>query len=823
MNGDALASDMPLPLARGMLHDFRYARRMLLANKGYTGVAVLALALGIGANTALFSVADAFLLKPVALPDLKHLVVLMERAPHQTTFWTSASPANYVDWKRQSHSFSALSPYSWDEVNLTGNGLPERVSIVRAAANFFHVLGAKPMLGRTFLPEEEHEAQSQVVVLSHSLWKQRFGGDPAVVGKTIKLDGLAMSVIGVMGKKFNYPVSAQLWVPWSMDPQQSQERGHHYLETVARLRPGVTIEQASAELAGIAQRLAQEYPATNRGWTAQVIPMRYYVTGDLTYRYTVMLMAAVGFVLLIACANVANLQFARGAARQREFAVRTALGASRWRVVRQLLTESITLAMVGAVAGLAMAEWGVDVILHYMPAHIARFIAGWYEIRLDSRAFAFALLAAVASGIIAGLAPALQTSKPDLNETLKESGRGTSASRSRQRIRSVLVVSELALALVLLVGAALMVTGVKTLLAVEQPYDPQRVLSIQLNLSGTTYKERQPRAAFYARVLDQLRSVPGIESAAIVRSLPYGDGQRMRELTIEGRPAGKAAYQYAQVETISADYFSLMHIRLLEGRAFGDRDGPDSLPVAMVSESMVRRYWPGQSVIGRRIKAGTPDSDAPWLTIVGVVPEIRYSWFDKEPPPVIYQSYRQEPEGWTTLAIRSHGDPLRMVPAVRSRIAKIDPDQPLAEIKTLSQVMSDAVLGISYVAVMMTVLGVIALVLSAIGVSGLMAYAVTERTHEIGVRLALGARPDSVLRTLVGRGMLLAGIGLVIGFAGSVFLARLLSGLIFGVSATDWTTFGGVLAAMALVSLLASYIPARRAARLDPTAALRHE
>ena len=807
-----------------MLQDLDYALRMLLRGKGYTAVAVLALALGIGANTAIFSVADAFLLKPVALPNLENLVVLMERAPHQTANWTNVAPANYLDWKRQSGSFAVFSPYEWDDVNLTGTGEPERVMAARAAANFFELLGAKPMLGRVFLPEDARSGPSQTVVLSYGLWKRRYGADRTIVGQTIKLDGLGRTVIGVMDKKFHFPVSVEMWVPWTMDPQESQVRGHHYLEILSRLKPGVSLRQASAEMTAISRRMAQQYPETNRGWDAQVVPIKYFVTGDLTYRYTVMLMAAVMFVLLIACANVANLQFARGAERQKEFAVRTALGANRWRVVRQLLTESLTLSLAGAVAGLGLAAWGVDLILHYMPADIARYIAGWYEIRLDARAFGFALGLAVLSGIVSGLAPAIQSSRPDLNETLKESGRGMSAGRSRQRVRSVLVVSELALALVLLIGAGLMVTGLRSLLGVRQPYDPQHVLSIQINLPESKYKDRQPRAAFYGQVLEQLRSVPQIESAAIVRSLPYGDGRHIVQLGIEGVPVEKGEYRSAQLETISPNYFSLMRIPLREGRALSERDGAESLPVAVIGESMARRYWPGQSPLGRRIKAAAAeDAERPWLTIVGVVGEIQYDWLDREPPPVLYQSYKQTPEGWATLAIRAHGDPMGTVAAVRSRVAKVDPDQPLAGIKTLDRVMTDSVLGLSYVAVMMTILGVIALALSAIGVTGLMAYAVTERTHEIGVRLALGAQRDSVLRMLVGRGMLLAGIGLAIGFTGSVFLARLLSSLIFGVSSTDWTTFGGVLAAMAAVAFAASYIPARRAARLDPTIALRHE
>ena len=806
-----------------MLQDLRYALRMLIKSKAYTAVAVLALALGIGANTATFSVADAFLLKPVALPDLESLVMVMEKGPHQTAEWSSVSPANYSDWKRQSQSFAALCPYEWDEANLTGNGDPERLTIVRAAGNFFGVLGAKPMLGRTFLPEEDQAGKNQIVVLSYGLWQRRFGADRAIVGKTIKLDGLGHTVIGVMDRKFNFPVSSQLWVPLTMDPKESQIRGSHYLQIAARLKRGVSIRQASAEMTTIARRLAGQYPETNRGWGAQVISMRFFVTGDLTTNYTLMLLVAVGFVLLIACANVANLQFARGAARQREFAMRTALGANRWRIVRQLLTESLAVSLLGAVVGLGVAEWGVQLILHYMPADIARYIAGWYEIQLDARSFAFALSVALASGIVSGLAPALQSSKPDLNETLKESGRGTSAGRSRQRVRSALVVSELALALVLLIGAGLMVKGVKSLLALQQPYDPQHVLSVQLNLPETKYKTRQQQVAFYRQALQQLSPISEIESAAIARCLPYGDGYHTSQFSIEGRAVEKSELPDAQLEPVSADYFRLMRIPLREGRLLSDRDGAESLPVAVVSEGLVRRYWPVQGALGRRIKVGLPDSENPWLTIVGVVKDVQYNWFDKEPLPVLYQSYHQAATGWTTLAVRTHGDPNRITTAVRSQIAKVDPDQPLAEIKTLDQVMSDSVLGLAYMAVMMTVLGAIALVLSAVGVSGLMAYSVTERTHEIGVRLALGAQRDAVLRMLVGRGMLLAGAGLAIGFTASIFLARLMSRLLFGVSANDWSTFGGILLALAAVALVASYVPARRASRLDPTLALRHE
>ncbi len=814
-----------------MLQDLRYALRMLVKSRGYTAMAVLALALGIGANTAIFSVADAFLLKPVALPDLDRLVMLMEARPaavagaamEGSLDWNRVSPADYLGWKRQTRSFAHLSAYHWSEVNLTGSGEPERLEIVRAGANFFDTLGAAAMLGRTFLSEGEKPGKTQVAVLSYGLWQRRFGSARNMIGQTIKLDGLDHVVIGVMDKKFNFPVSAEMWTPLSLSPQDAQVRGQRYLQVLARLRPESSIRQASAEMSIVARRIAGQYPETNRGWGAQVIPIRHFLTGDLTERYTLMLMVAVGFVLLIACANVANLQFARGAARQREFAVRTALGAKRARVVRQLLTESITVSLVGAAVGLLAAAWGVELILHYMPADIARYVAGWYEIRLDARAFGFALAIAVLSGIISGLMPALQSSKPDLNETLKESGRGNSAGCSRQRMRGVLVVSELALALVLLIGAALMVKGTGALLAVNKPYAPEKVLSIQLNLAEMKYTTRTQQAAFYSRVLEQLRSVSQIQSAALVTALPYGNGLRAAPFRIEGRPVENGEFRTARIQVVSADYFHLMHVPLRAGRILSERDGAGALPVAMISADMAERYWPGQSPLGRRIRMGAVDASNSWLTIVGVTGNVKYDWFEKEPLPVVYQSYPQAATGWTTLAVRTAGDPESAIAAIRSQVAKVDPDQPLAEIKTLDRVMTDALIGLSYVAVMMTVLGVIALVLSAVGVAGLMAYSVTERTHEIGVRMALGAQRNSVLRMLVARGMLLAAIGLAIGFTGSVFLAQMLSSLIFGVSATDWTTFGGVLAVMAAVALAASYIPARRASRLDPTLALRHE
>lgn len=801
--------------------DLRYGLRMLTKSRGFTALAVLALALGIGANTAIFSVANAFLRKPVSFPQLDRLVAIENLAPEQTVGWNNVSPADYLDWKRQSRSFEQMAAIEESNVNLTGNAEPERVFGTFVSANYFDVLRVKPAMGRAFLPEEEQPGRNQEAILSHGLWQRRFGSDPSVLGKTVALDGKSCIIVGVMSKEFDYPPAAQLWLPLALDAKRQAVRDDHSLDLVARLKPGVLFGEARAELETIESGLQQQFPKTEKGWEVKVMPLRVRASGELADEYSLLLMAAVGFVLLIACANVANLQFARSASRQKEIALRQALGASRLRVVRQLLTESILMAVAGAGLGLLLAEWGIELTLHYMPPEVERFIPAWKHIRLDSEAFLFTLGITLLAGLVSGLAPAFQSSKPDINEELKEGGRSSTAGRARQRLRSAFVVVEVALSLVLLVGAGLMAKGVRALLDVNRGLSPEKVLSMRINLPESKYKTPQQQASFYDQVLRQFETIPGAQ-AAIVTEVPFG-GDDDDAFSIQGRPAKAGEFQIANHETVSPGYFRMMKIPLLQGRLLRDQDGAEAPGVVVISESMAQRYFPGEDPLGRIIKRGQEDSALPWLTIVGVVGDIKYDPYERKEPPPLYVSYHQVPHGYSYIAIRTEGEPTAFASAVRSRIASVDPEQPVFDVQTLERLISNQVLGLSYVAVMLSVLGIIALILASIGVYGVMAYSVTERTHEIGVRIALGAQQRDVLRLVLGRGVVLTSLGLAIGLPLSLALARLVASLFFGVGASDLVTFGGVTLLMTGIALLACYVPARQAMRVDPILALRHE
>ena len=536
-----------------------------------------------------------------------------------------------------------------------------------------------------------------------------------------------------------------------------------------------------------------------------------------------MLLYAVGFVLLIACANVANLQFARATFRTKEIAVRTALGASRWSVVRLLLTESVLLGVVGAVGGIWLAQWDVEMVQAHMPPEIARWVSGWDQIRVDGRTLLFTALVAVIAGIISGLAPALENSRPNLNETLKEGVRGSSSGRSGSKLRSMLLVGEIALALVLLVGAGLMVKGVHGLIAINDNLNPQSLLTMRITLPEAKYKESREISAFFSRTLDSLATLPGVEAATLGTSVPYGNLGASSRFSIEGRPEETGELRVAQDQIVSPNYFSTMRVALRDGRVFRQSDTADAERVVIISEDMARRYWPNGTALGHKIKLGALDSKEPWLTVVGVAEDVRYDWFFAESRPAMYRPYMQAGRAYTYVALRTKGDPLALVAGARHRIAALDAELPVFEVMTLEKVISESVLGLSYMAVMMTVLGAIALVLACVGVYGVMAYAVSERTREIGIRVALGAEKSDVLRMVIGRGIVVTAIGLSIGLVLSVMLARLLASFLYGVSATDWQIFGGVSLALAMAAILACYIPARRAMRIEPVEALRYE
>jgi putative ABC transport system permease protein len=806
--------------------DIRYGARMLWKHRLATFVCAVALALGIGANTAMFSVAEAFLLRSVPFENPDRIVAMMDVRPQQNIDRNAVAPATYLDWQTQAKSFEQLGAYEWEEVNLTGNREPEKVQASDVTANFFGLLGVQPKMGRPFLPEEEQPGKDQEIILSYGLWERRYASDPNILNKIVKVDGKCFTIVGVMDKGFDFPMPAEAWMPLALTVKQQSERNSRYIWVLGKLKPDTSVKQAAAEMGAIAQRESDAYPDAHKGWQLRVMPVREFATSDLTRQYTLLLMGAVGFVLLIACADVANVQFARVSGRQKELAVRAAMGASRARIVCQLLTESILLALLGSVAGLLFAQWDITLIVAHMPADVAKYVAGWKTISLDSNAFLFTLGIALFSGILSGIAPALLTSRTNVSETLKESGRGSSAGRARHRLRNTLVVAEISLSLVLLVGAGLLVKNFTALINVNEKYRPESILAMNLSLPELLYKAPSGRVSFHGQVLQRLSAIPNVQAAAMVTYVPYsnGGGASTRAFTVEGRTATeRGEVNSAIVQTISPNYFGLMQIALREGREIADTDADGTLPVAVISKSLARRYFPGENSLGRKLKAGQADDSSPWLTIVGIVDDVHYSWISKDDVPTIYRSYRQSAPFYASLVLRTGGDPLSFVPAVRSQIAAVDPDLSLFNIKPLDKVISDSIVGIAYVAVMMGVLGIIALVLASVGVYGVMSYAVSERTNEIGIRMAMGATANDIQRLVMGKGALLTLIGMGIGLPLAFGLANALSSLLFGVKAADPVAFIVLPLVLAAVATLASYLPARRAVRVDPITALRYE
>lgn len=818
-----------------LLQDVRFGARMLAKHKLTTAACVLALALGIGANTAMFSLAEAFLLHPAPFENADAIVALLQARPEQNIDMNGVAPATFLDWSKEAHSFDQMGAYAWDEISLTGNGTPQKVQSFLITSNFFDLLGVQPQLGRTFLPEEETPGHQQEIILSYALWQQRFAGDPHIVGKNVKVDGQDYAIIGVMKRGFDFPLPAEAWIPLYLDTNERLRRDHRWIWVLAHLKPGVSFEQAAAEMQGIQQRQAEAYPDTDKGWELRPMPLPRFMTGTLTRQYTLLLIGAVGFVLLIACADVANVQFARLTGRSNEFAVRSALGGTRWRLVRQLLVESVLLAAGGAVFGLFVAQWALHLILSHMPPDVAKFVAGWKSISLDSGAFLFTLMVVVAAGIVSGIAPALLASRGNLANSIRESGRGTSTGKLRGRLRSVLVVAEIALALVLLVGAGLLVKNFQGLLNINESYSPQTLLTLNLTLPEAQYPKPAQRLAFHDQILQRLSASPGVQSAAIVTHVPYADGGGISTDNFsiqEHPPIKRGEIQTAIIETVAPAYFRMMNIALRDGRFLGDSDGADAPRVVVVSESLARRFFPGENPLEKHISIGTAYlmnaardlySEPVWMTIVGVVDDLHYSWIEKEVVPTLYRPFRQSPPYFTTVVLRTQGHPLRLVSAAREQIAAVDPELALYNIKPMDRLITESIVGIAYVAAMMAVLGVIALVLASVGIFGVMSYSVSERSHEIGVRISLGAQGANILGMVMRSGLLLTVTGLAIGLPVALALAYALSSLLFGVKVADPFAFVGLPLLLAVVATLASYLPARRAVRLDPIAALRHD
>ena len=817
-----------------ILQDIRFGLRMLDKHRLATLVSILAFAVGIGANTAMFSVAEAFLLHPAPFENAGRIVAMVDSRPQQNIDINGVAPATYFDWQKEVRSFDHLGAYAWHELTFTGDGHPQKVQAFRISANLFEMLGVQPQLGRTFVGEEEQPGKDQEIILGHALWQQRYASDPQILGRNIKVDGKDCTVVGVMSKGFDFPLPAEAWIPLAIDAKDRQRRDSRWLWVLGHLKAGVSFSEASAEMKAIAQREADAYPDTNKGWELHPMTLAQFMTGDITRQYTLLLLGAVGFVLLIACADVANVQFARVAGRANEFAVRHALGGSRWRVIRQLLMESIMLAAGGAVLGLLIAQWEIQMILSHMPADVARFIAGWKTIRLDSTAFLFTLGIVLACGVFSGIAPSLMASRGNLAESLKDGGRGSTANRARCRLRGALVVAEISLALVLLVGAGLLVKNFQGLLKVNESYSPQSLLTLNLTLPRTQYTTQPLQLAFFEQVLQRLNGLPGVQSAGIVTHVPYANGGGADEdnFAIQERLADKRGEsQVAIVQNVAPNYFHMMNIALRDGRFLNDSDGANTTKVTVISESLARRYFPGESPVGKHISVGRNPADTsnasvaehPWWTIVGVVSDVHYSWINKEEIPTIYGSFRQWPPFYTTIVLRTTNEPTQLISTVHTEIAAVDPELALYNIKPMDRVITESIIGIAYVAAMMAVLGVIALVLASVGVFGVMSYSVTERVHEIGVRMSFGAQTRDIVRMVLRSGMLLTITGLAIGLPIAFLLARALSSVLFGVEAADPFSFVGLPLLLVAVAALACYLPARRAARVDPLVALRYE
>jgi putative ABC transport system permease protein len=803
--------------------DVRFGLRMLLKSPGFTALAVLALALGIGANTAIFSVAIAILQKPVSFPQLDRLVAVSVVPPQASYEFQGVSPADYFDWKRQSQSFESMTSMEGVELNLTGKGDPEKIHGTRIPANFFEVLGIGPVMGRGFLPEEEQPGREQEVILRNGLWQRRFGSDPNILGQAISLNGQSYTVVGVMGPDLNFPAQSQVFLPLALDDSTKAIRTDRLLEAIARLKPGVSVRDAQAEMFTIAGRLQQQFPDAEKGWGVRVVPMTVWVSGELAGEYCRMLIGAAILVLLIACANVANLLFARSASRIREMAVRQALGANRVRIIRQLLTESLLLATVGACLGLLLGLLGIDAIRHYMPPEVERFLPYWRHVSLETDVFWYSVAVAFLAGIVSGLAPAFQSSRFDVYEDLKEGGRSSSAGQSRQRLRSIFVVAEVSLSLILLVGAGLMTKGVRALLTINPNLNPANALTMRVTLPDSKYHTLQQVAGFYDRALDGLKSLPGVQSAIVAASVPSSGEQDGENISIQGRQKQPGEDDTVNINPVSPNYFHGMNIPLRQGRLLSASDGPDQPLVAVISRDFAARFFGRENPLGKFIKVGPENSKSPWSQVVGVVGDVHYEPYDREEMPTVYLSYAQSPTALVFLVIRTDGDPASYAAAARSQITRIDPEQPVFDLIPLQKVIDNHLLGLAYVAAMMVAMGVIALLLASIGVYGVMAYAVTERTHEIGVRLALGAQPRDVLQLVLLRGLILTFVGLLIGLPIAFGVAQLLSSIVYGVSAADLVTFGGIGALMCVITFLACYIPARRAMQVDPIIALRYE
>jgi putative ABC transport system permease protein len=801
--------------------DVKHALRSLLSSPGYTAIVVVTLALGIGANTAVFSLVDALVLRPFPIPDIDRLVMLWETVPSQSEDRGRASPANFLDWKAQSTAFEELVALEWWDVNLTGEGDPERLQGTFASPRFFETLGVEAHLGRT-LAADSDSSGARTVVLSYQLFSRRFGSDPSVVGKSVRLNGEPFEVVGVAREGFDYPYGSELWAPLWLDAETAALRDAHYLDVIGKLEPGGRVEDARAEMDVVAERLAREHPKENAGRGVRTLALARAVIDLGAPAFLAVWQSTTLFVLLIACVNVANLLLARGADRQKELSLQQALGAGRPRIVRQLLTESLVLSLAGAFLALPLAWFGMDLLRSGLPPEVQRFVVGWREIDLDLRLLAFTAAISLLTTLVFGLVPALRASRSDLTSALKEGGRGGSEGAGRHRFRGFLVAGEVALALMLLIASGLCIRGTLRLAYGDHGYDPENLLTFEISLPERQYKEDEARREFYRSVVEGVRGIPGVVSADAANVLPSSGNNHSRAIDIEGRTIENPSERpLAHYRVITDGYFETLRIPRTAGRTFGTGDRKDTAPVAIVSEKFAERYWPGEDPIGRRFRAGTDEE--PWLTVVGIVGDVLHDWFLREPQPTFYVPMEQQNRSGMLLAIRTLGEPEAITAAARTVVRRVDPDQPIYHTITMRQLRSERMIGVKYAAIVMGVMGIIALVLAAVGIYGMMAYSVSRRTHEIGLRVALGAGRSDVLRLTVGQALSITLSGVAIGLVLAYGAGRLMASNLFGVVRLEAATFVVLALVLGSVSLLAAYLPARRALAVDPASALRAE
>ena len=804
-----------------LIRDIRYGVRMLYKNRGFTFVALLALALGIGANTAIFSVVNSVLLRPLPFREPQRLIMIWQNYQQRggaEREW--ASPAEFRDFRDQAQSFEHVAAFVGWGPTLTGQGEPEDLQAAGVSHDTFVALGVDPALGRGFKPEEDRAGAERVVVLSHQLWQRRFGADPSIVGKGITLSGESYTVIGVMPRSFTFPILSNTDIWRTIEPllalNAGCDRGCVILRLIAKLKPEVSIETARAEVSGLAEQLAERFPDTNKGIGTTLVPLHEQLVGDVRPAMLVLL-GAVGLVLLIACANVANLMLARAAAREKEVAIRAALGASRWRLVRQHLTESLVLAAIGGGLGLLIAFWMVDLLIGFAPKGTPRI----EEVAIDTSILGFTLGVALLTGLVFGLAPALLSSRTNFNSALKEGGRDTSATTRGARLRSALVVSEVALALMLLIGAGLLIKSFINLQRVNAGFNPTNVLRVDVTLPRTRYPERNQLVTFFKELLDRVGALPAVESAGAVSTLPLSGGGMDANFGIEGRPPAEPDNEpVAWYSSITPDYFRAMGIRLLKGREISALDTADRPKVALISETMARRYFPNEEPLGKRLVF---DGGKDLREIVGVIADVKYFGLNVDSRPSMYFPHSQSPARRMSLVVKVHGDPMALAGAIRGHVSALDADLAVSNIMTMEQLVGTSIAEPRFVLLLLGAFATVAMVLAAIGVYGIVSYSVTRRMHELGVRMALGAQAADVLRLVVGQGMTLVLGGIGLGLIAAFGLSRVMKSLLFGVSATDIPTFVLTAILLAGVALGACFVPARRAARVDPMESLRCE